>query len=502
MPLPEACEQLTSAQRDGHFLAAAEISQLDDGDIRNPKESPLFRSFFPEPKLFFSSAIVLMLIGIALYYAGGDPLRSAISVDRFLVTPVCAPEQAPAAAAESPATPTADSQANPNAPAPTDPAASAVPAEPAATATVNCVADQGFLNSGRIWTYQVILFFSVIFCVFWYFYRRNEWYWWSVVGTTVLILAVYGQVEISAWVNDWQGGFFDVVQRALSTPKSVSPEEYWPYVITLFAVLMPNIIFLIMLNFFTSHYVFRWRKAMTSYYMAYWPAIHTTEGAAQRVQEDTMRFADIMESLGTSFVSSIMTLVVFLPILWDLSVNITELPIFGDIPGNLVWVALVTAALGTALLWGVGIKLPGLNFQNQRVEAALRKELVYGEDHEGRPTPATFRELFANVQKNYFRLYFHYTYFNLARYAYLNVAGYIPLLALSPSILAGTLTLGIYQQVQNAFGEVASSFQFFARAWTTIVELMSIYARLVRFESFIPRDQPPIKESVSGAAMP
>ena len=70
----------------------------------------------------------------------------------------------------------------------------------------------------------------------------------------------------------------------------------------------------------------------------------------------------------------------------------------------------------------------------------------------------------------------------------------------SPSILAGTLTLGLYQQVQQAFGQVATSFQFFARAWTTIVELQSIYLRLKRFESFIPQDQPPIKESVSGAA--
>jgi len=473
----------------------------------------VFRSFFPEPKLYFLSAAVLLLVSILVFYVGGDPLRSAISVDRFISPQLCTPGQVPAGSTDTPAPPAAGEElTNPNAPAPTDPAASAAPVDPAiapapaapATATAvqaNCVLeDTSFLNGGKIWEYQYILMLAVLFCVFWYFRKRNEWYWWSVVGTTVLILAVYGQVQISAWVNDWQGGFFDVLQKALSTPGSVSPEEYWPYVVTLFAVLMPNILFLIALNFFTSHYVFRWRKAMTSYYMAYWPAIHTTEGAAQRVQEDTMRFASIMEDLGTAFVSSLMTLVVFLPILWDLSVNITELPIFGTLPGSLVWVALVSAALGTALLWGVGIKLPGLNFQNQRVEAALRKELVYGEDNEGRPEPATFRELFANVQKNYFRLYFHYTYFNLARYAYLNVAGYIPLLALSPSILAGTLTLGIYQQVQNAFGEVASSFQFFARAWTTIVELMSIYARLHRFESFIPRDQEPIKESVSGAA--
>ena len=93
--------------------------------------------------------------------------------------------------------------------------------------------------------------------------------------------------------------------------------------------------------------------------------------------------------------------------------------------------------IGTALLWIVGIRLPGLNFENQKVEAALRKELVYGEDEAGRADPPSFTQLFANVQKNYFRLYFHYTYFNLARYAYLQVAGYVPLLSLATSQCSG-----------------------------------------------------------------
>jgi peptide/bleomycin uptake transporter len=450
----------------------------------------VFRSFFPEPKLFFSSAIALLLVAILLFFVGGAPLRSAISIDRFLAPTICAPDAAAAGSAETPTAPAAGAETvNPSAPASTESAA------PTAT-PANCVAeDPNFLNGGKIWEYQYILIFAVLFCVFWYFYRRNEWYWWSVVGTTVLMLSVYGQVQIDAFVNDWQGGFFNVVQQALSQPKSVPPEQYWPYVITLMAVLLPNIIFLVILAFFTSHYVFRWRKAMTSYYMAYWPSLRTVEGAAQRVQEDTMRFASIVEDLGTSFVSSLITLVVFIPILWGLSTHVSELPIFGPVPGSLVWIALVVAAFGTALLWGVGIKLPGLNFENQKVEAALRKELVYGEDDPARSDPPTFRQLFANVQKNYFRLYFHYTYFNLARYAYLQIAAYVPLLTLSPSILAGTLTLGIYQQVQNAFGQVASSFQFFARAWTTIVELMSIHQRLHRFESFIPAGAEPIKEA-------
>ena len=97
----------------------------------------------------------------------------------------------------------------------------------------------------------------------------------------------------------------------------------------------------------------------------------------------------------------------------------------------------------------MGFKLPGLEFHNQRVEAALRKELVYGEDNADRAEPPTIRELFKNVQTNYFRLYRHYLYFNIARYAYLQGANFVPLVAMGPSIVTGALTLGLFQQVQQ-----------------------------------------------------
>lgn len=456
----------------------------------------MFRSFFPVPKLFFSSAVIWMLLVVIAWFTVGTPLRSVFSIDQFLspapITAVVATP--PAATATDQAAPTSAEQSNPNAPAATE---STTPSQAAVVAGAE-KSSANFLNGERIWLYQYVLMVAFLFCAFWFFVRRNEWYWWSVVGSTGILLVIYFQVQVDAFVNDWSGVFFDMIQLALTTPRSVSPERFYGEVFTLFAVLMPTILVSVMLAFFTSHYVFRWRKAMNFYYMEHWSEIRETEGAAQRVQEDTMRFASIVEDLGTSFFSSLITLVVFLPILWTLSSNIVGLPIIGDIAGSLVWVALAAAIIGTVLLAVVGIKLPGLNFANQRVEAAYRKELVFGEDHAERADPPTVRELFAGVQKNYFRLYFHYTYFNLARYGYLSLVGYVPLLALSPSILAGALTMGLYQQVQLAFGQVSSSFQFFARAWTTIVELQSVFMRLRKFESYIPLDQEPINVSLSG----
>lgn len=465
----------------------------------------MFRSFFPEPKLFFSSAVIWMLVATVVFFVAGQPIRAAISLDHYFAPAICAPNKAPAAGAAdqsaagttaAPAEPAGSSQANPSAPATTESAAPPTAAEPA-----NCVVeDKNFLSGAKLWEYQYVLMVAALFCAFWFFYKRNEWYWWSVVSSTVILLVIYAQVQVQAFVNDWSGVFFDTIQQALNKPGSVSPDQLYGLTWTIVLVTIPNVLVAVLLAFFTSHYVFRWRKAMNFYYMAHWPAIRSIEGAAQRVQEDTMRFATIMEDLGTAFFDSLITLVVFLPLLWNLSSHISELPIFGAVPGGLVWVALVGAAAGTALLAIVGLKLPGLNFNNQLVEAAYRKELVFGEDHADRAEPPTVRELFAGVQRNYFRLYFHYAYFNLARYGYTYMVGYVPLLVMAPSILAGTLTMGLYQQIQIAFGQVFSSFQFFARAWTVIVELQSVFMRLRKFESFIPRGQQPIKESLSGTA--
>lgn len=86
------------------------------------------------------------------------------------------------------------------------------------------------------------------------------------------------------------------------------------------------------------------------------------------------------------------------------------------------------------------------------MEAAYRKELVYGEDDETRATPPTVRELFRAVRRNYFRLYFHYMYFNIARILYLQVDNVFGLFLLFPSIVAGTITLGLMTQITNVFG--------------------------------------------------
>lgn len=202
-----------------------------------------------------------------------------------------------------------------------------------------------------------------------------------------------------------------------------------------------------------------------------------------------MRFAAIMEGLGVAFVDSIMTLIAFLPVLAALSVHVEGIPIVGAIPYPLVTISIFWSLFGTGILFLAGIKLPGLEFKNQRVEAAFRKELVLGEENYDMASPPTLKDLFSNVRKNYFRIYIHYTYFNLFRYMYYQADNVIAYIILIPTIVSGKITLGIMNQILRAFGQVASSFQFLVFSWTTIIELISIYKRLAAFEAAI-QNQP------------
>ena len=317
------------------------------------------------------------------------------------------------------------------------------------------------------------------------FFLSRRWFAWSILGSALILLATWYKVMLDVQINEWFGGFYNLIQKALATPGAVALDEYFGYLLTFGHVAGTFVLIAVALDWFIKHYIFRWRTAMNDFYIANWAQLRTIEGASQRVQEDTMRFARIMESLGVSFMRSLLTLFAFLPILWALSAQVKELPWVGEVSHALVYVAILFALAGTVLMAVVGVRLPGLEFHNQRVEAAYRKELVHGEDDPARASATTVNSLFAAVRTNYFRLFFHYLYFDVAKWSYLQFGVLVPYLALGPTLVAGALTLGTMQQIIRAFGKVQESFQYLVTSWSTIVELISVYKRLRAFESQI-----------------
>ena len=330
------------------------------------------------------------------------------------------------------------------------------------------------------------------------FFMSRRWCAWAILGGVAILCVTWYKVQLDVRINEWFGTFYNLVQKALATPGSITLHEYLLEVATFAWIAGLYVLIAVGADFGIKHYVFRWRTAMNDFYTAHWHVVRHIEGSSQRVQEDTMRFARLMEGLGVSFMRSVMTLVAFLPILWTLSAQVTELPWIGKVGHSLVWVAILFALAGTVLMAAVGVKLPGLEFANQKVEAAYRKELVYGEDDHRRAEAHSLKGLFGDVRRNYFRLFFHYMYFDVARYSYLQFGVLVPYIALAPTLVAGAVTLGLMQQIVRAFGRVESSFQYLVNSWTTIVELISVYKRLRAFERLIRAHGPQhLREPVS-----
>ena len=350
---------------------------------------------------------------------------------------------------------------------------------------------EGVVGVSLFWSARSLwfdLYFALAVAIFagaWTVYAPHPWAAWSIVGSALILFASYFQVQVSVAINSWYGPFYNMVQAALSKSAPVTIEQFYSELSTFLGIALVAVVVGVMTRFFVSHYIFRWRTAMNDFYMTHWPELRTIEGASQRVQEDTMRFATTMESLGVNLVSALLTLLAFLPVLLKLSSNVTELPLIGSIPYPLVFAAVIWSVLGTGALALIGIRLPAIEFFNQRVEAAYRKELVLGEDDAARADPPTVSELFSNIRRNYFRLYLNFMYFNIGRIVYLQTDTIFPYVLLAPTIVAGKITLGAMNQILNAFAQVRTAFQYLVNSWSTIVELISIYQRLRGFEARI-----------------
>ena len=237
------------------------------------------------------------------------------------------------------------------------------------------------------------------------FFTDKKWLLWSWGGFAFIILSLLAQTYIDVKINEWYKGFYALLQKAPERELS----EFYDGIYLVMKLAIPYVIIYTITNYFTRLWAFRWREAMTFSYMPYWRAVDATvEGASQRIQEDAMNFAKIVESLGLQIVRAIMLLIAFIPILWGLSSSVV-IPFFKDITGSLVWVSLTASLGGLVISWLVGIKLPGLEYNNQKVEAAFRKELVYGEDDRKNYVQApTIFQLFTGIKFNYHRLFLHY----------------------------------------------------------------------------------------------
>jgi len=317
------------------------------------------------------------------------------------------------------------------------------------------------------------------------FFKSKEWFVWSWLGGITIVATLWYQVQLDVQINEWFGGFYDMIQQALKGEGDITLAAYYAELFTFFKIAAVYIAVALGVSFFTQHWLFRWRTSMVETYHELFHKARHIEGASQRVQEDTVKFSRIMENLGTSFVESIMVLIAFFPILMGLSMGLT-VTFFGEwqyglVASAIIWSAGITIAL---LVVGQLLRLVNIEYDIQAKEAAYRKILVKAED-DTTVRPKTLNEIFDEVREIHYKNYFRYMWFNVARLSCLQANVLVGYIVLAPAIVSGAISLGVMQQILRAFGRVEGSMMYLFKSWSTIIELLSVYKRLREFEEKI-----------------
>src|SRR5215471_1086237 len=212
-------------------------------------------------------------------------------------------------------------------------------------------------------------------------YWSSEERWSARVLLVVIVALTLGMVYVNVLYNDWNREFFEAIQDK-------DFESFGPLLIHFGILAAVFIVGAVSRRYLMLMLQMRWRLWLTRQFLDKWFDEHVyyrleigrggADNPDQRIADDLRMFAFNTLDLAFGLLSSAVTLVSFVGILWVISGPITlSLGEFSlEIPGYMVWVALVYAIVGSVLTHRVGRPLIGLNFQQQRVEADLRFGLV------------------------------------------------------------------------------------------------------------------------------
>lgn len=322
---------------------------------------------------------------------------------------------------------------------------------------------------------------------------------WAGRGLLAAVIALeLGYVAITVMVNRWNSDFFNALQeRDLKS---------FTYLLGYFAVLATMAVIVQVYQLYLNQWLrIRWRRWLTEHYLTGWLANanhyrmqlqgETADNPDQRIEEDAQLFVDQTLALGVGLLSSVVTIGSFVVILWGLSAA-APLHLFGidlNIPGYLIWAALIYAIVGTTLTHLIGWPLVGLNFRQQRFEADFRFNLVRTRENAEqiallKGEPAEHQQLsrrFGSVVRNYLDIMSRTKKLTAFTASYNQAAVLFPYIMIGPAYFAGKVQLGSVTQTASAFGSVQEAMSFFVGAYRTLAEWQSVVARLDGFEQAI-----------------
>jgi putative ATP-binding cassette transporter len=326
-----------------------------------------------------------------------------------------------------------------------------------------------------------------------YWTSEEKWSAWALlVGVIGLNLC---NVYISVRINEWNRSFYNALQ-AFDSGELFRQLGFFG-ILVFFAISMS--VYGLYLNQMLQ---IRWRRWLTSKYLGAWLSEQAyyqlelggrTDNPDQRIAEDLNQFTTYVLSLSVGLISSVVSLISFLIILWGLSgpadIAIGKWTTL-HIPAYLVWAALLYAGIGTWLTIKIGRPLVPLNYARQRFEADFRFSLVrFRENAEsvalygGEPVELKlFKERFGSVFENFCQIMKRQKRLTWFTLGYTQVAVIFPVVVISPRYFLKQIGLGGLMQAVNAFSFVQNALSFIINSYADIAAWQAVTERLDGFE--------------------
>ncbi|MDI4236340.1 ABC transporter ATP-binding protein/permease [Bradyrhizobium sp. Arg237L] len=324
---------------------------------------------------------------------------------------------------------------------------------------------------------------------------------WAGRGLLAAVIAIeLALVANDVLLNQWRNRFYNALQ-----------ERDWDGFVReliVFCVLAAVLTVLSIYQLYLNQWLqIRWRRWMTSKYLGEWlhDANHyrmqlhgdAADNPDQRISDDIKMFVSQTLGLGIGLLSSIVTLASFVVILWGLSAA-APLHLFGSdvsFPGYLVWGALVYAIFGTALTQWIGSPLVRLDFDQQRLEADFRFNLVRVRENSeqiallkgDRAECEQLSTRFGHVVSNWYGIMSRTKRLTAFTQSYSQAAVVFPVILSAPAYFASKIQLGTVMQIMEAFGKVQDALSFFISVYRTMAEWRAVVARLDGFERSIAK---------------
>lgn len=309
-------------------------------------------------------------------------------------------------------------------------------------------------------------------------YWSSEERWHARGLLLAIVLLALGMVYLNVLFNEWNLSFYNAMQnRDFAEFK----HQLWRFSYLAF-IFITAAIYRVYLE---QALEMRWRAWLTRQYLNEWLdkqayyRIEQTRGADnpdQRIAEDLMMLTNGTLGLTLGLLSSVVTLVSFVGILWSVSGAVT-LPFAGrdwTIDGYMLWFAIVYAGLGSVLVWLVGRPLVAQNFRQQSFEADFRFGLIRIREHAEAVAlyrgeaqeQAELGKRFERIRANWWGIMRTTKRLGVVSNFYSQFANIFPFLVAAPRYFSGALQLGGLMQISSAFGQVQEALSWFITAFS------------------------------------